>query len=233
MICSRPKGARYEIETASETVEEMRLLAERSVHMATRMPQRLGLFGDLWLTRWLNTPSVQAPLAESTTLSQGADRMAVAVEKLPAQIAVERDTTLKVLIDHVSRERDQAIGQLVQGVTAERKAALDILLTEERRIEARLMAKVSESMDRLERQGRELLEDIFYHLIFLMLIGLVGYVVATLLIRLIFNNFDIFPNGEFFHRLPLLRRRHAPESLPGRVFNHRVANPADRLINST
>jgi hypothetical protein len=201
--------------------------------MATRMPQLLGLFGDLWLTRWLNTPSVQAPLAEFTTLSQEADRMAVAVEKLPEQIAVERDTTLKVLIDHVSRERDQAIGQLVQGVTAEREAALDILLIEVRRIEARLQAEASESVDRLERQGRELLEDIFYHLIFLMLIGLVGYIVATLLIRLIFNNFVIFQNGEFFHRLSLLRRRHASESLPGRVFNHRVANSADRLINST
>lgn len=191
-----PEGLFESVETASETVEEMRLLAERSVYMATRMPQLLGLFGDLWLTRWMNTPAVQTTLAEFATLSQGADRMADSLEKLPDQIAIERDATLKLFMEEISQERDLAIAQFIKGLAAEREAALDILLTEEKRIEALLLATASESMDRLERQGRELIEYLFYQLILLMLIGLVGYIAAALLIRLIFNKVAIFQKGD-------------------------------------
>jgi hypothetical protein len=54
-----PEGLFESVESASETVEEMRLLAERGMYLATRIPLLSGLFGDLWLTRIMNNPNLQ------------------------------------------------------------------------------------------------------------------------------------------------------------------------------
>ena len=66
-----PEGLFESVENASESVEQMRLLAERGTYLATRMPQLWGLFGDLWLTRWMNNPDLQKTLTDVHQLSQG------------------------------------------------------------------------------------------------------------------------------------------------------------------
>ena len=172
--------------TRGETPEG---LFERSVYMGTRMPQLLGLFGDLWLTRWMNTPDVKKTLAELSVLSQGADRMAATAEDLAGRLTQERDATMKLITAYVSQERDQAVKQLVDGVSTERKALLTELLAEEQLIEERLLAKMPAIVD---QQGRQLIDYAIRQLVLLVVIGLVGYIAATLIFRFVANKFDVF-----------------------------------------
>ena len=162
-----PEGLFESVESASEAVEEMRLLAERGMYLATRMPQLWGLFGDLWLTRWMNNADLQKTLSDVQQLSQGTASLASIAEKLPDQIA---------------KEREAAIKQAISEISAERKATLEALLDEERRIEDRLIAHMIETMERAERQGKQLVDHTVRGLAILIGIALVGYVIARLII---------------------------------------------------
>jgi hypothetical protein len=183
-----PEGLFESVESASETVEEMRLLAERSVYMGTRMPQLLGLFGDLWLTRWMNTPDVRKTLAELSVLSQGADRMAAIAEDLAGRLTQEREATMKLLTAYVSQERDQAVKQMFDAISTQREALLNEILAEERLIENRLLKQLPAIVD---QQGRQLIDYAMRQLVLLVGLGLVGYIAATLIFRLAANKFDL------------------------------------------
>jgi hypothetical protein len=155
------EGLFESVESASETVEEMRLLAERGMYLATRMPQLWGMFGDLWLTNILNGPDVKKILTDLSQLSQGTAGLASIAEKLPDQIATEREATIK---------------QLMGEVSAERKAAI-----------ADFLVEVTKAMDRAESEGEELVDHTMRQAIVLIVIWLVGYVIARLLIQYFSN----------------------------------------------
>jgi hypothetical protein len=108
-----PEGLIESVESASETVEEMRLLAERGVYLSTRIPQLFGLFGDLWLTRWMDNPDVQKTLTDVSRLSKGISELAATIEKLPTQISTVRETTIKQLRGEVSAARKPAMRQVI------------------------------------------------------------------------------------------------------------------------
>ena len=108
-----PEGLFESVESASETVEEMRLLAERGAYLATRIPLLFGLFGDLWLTRWMDNPDLQKALTDLSQLSQGTSGLAATIEKLPTQIATEREATIKQLMGEVSTARKSTMLQVI------------------------------------------------------------------------------------------------------------------------
>jgi hypothetical protein len=163
-----PEGLFESVESASETVEEMRLLAERGMYLATRIPLLSGLFGDLWLTRIMNNPELQKALSDVSQLSQGTAGLAEIAEKLPDQIATEREATIK---------------QLAGEISAARKAAMADFLAEFKRIEERLIPEIANAMDRAEREGEELVDHTMRQAIVLIAIWLVGYVIARLIIQ--------------------------------------------------
>jgi hypothetical protein len=167
-----PEGLFESVESASETVEEMRLLAERGMYLATRIPLLSGLFGDLWLTRIMNNPELQKALSDVSQLSQGTAGLAEIAEKLPDQIATEREATIK---------------QLMSEVSAVRKATIADVLIEVQRIEQRLIPEIANAMDRAESEGEELVDHTIRQAIFLIGIWLVGYVIARLLIQFFSN----------------------------------------------
>jgi hypothetical protein len=108
-----PEGLFESIESASETVEEMRLLAERTVYLSTRIPQLFGLFGDLWLTRWMDNPDLQKALTDLSQLSQTIGHLAATAEKLPTQISTVREATIKQLMAEVSTARKSTMLQVI------------------------------------------------------------------------------------------------------------------------
>ncbi len=108
-----PEGLFESVERASETVEEMRLLAERGVYLSTRIPLLFGLFGDLWLTRWMDNPDMQKALTDLSQLSRGTSVLAVAIEKLPTQISTVREATIKQLMGEVSAARKATMRQVI------------------------------------------------------------------------------------------------------------------------
>jgi hypothetical protein len=163
-----PEGLFESVESASESVEEMRLLAERGMYLATRIPLLSGLFGDLWLTRIMNNPELQKALSDVSQLSQGTAGLASIAEKLPDQIATEREATIK---------------QLAGEISAARKAAIKDFLVEFQRIEERLIPEIANAMDRAESEGEELVDHTMRQAIILIVIWLVGYVIARLIIQ--------------------------------------------------
>jgi hypothetical protein len=165
-----PEGLFESVESASETVEEMRLLAERGMYLATRIPLLSGLFGDLWLTRIMNNSELQKALSDVSQLSQGTTGLATIAEKLPDQIATEREATIK---------------QLAGEISAARKAAMADFLVEFKRIEERRIPEIAKAMDRAESEGEELVDHTMRQAIVLIAIWLVGYVIARLLIQYI------------------------------------------------
>jgi hypothetical protein len=192
------EGLFESVESASETVEEMRLLAERGMYLATRMPQLWGMFGDLWLTNILNGPDIKKILTDLSGLSQGTSGLAAIAEKLPDQIATERETTIKQVMSAVSTERKAAIKdittereatikQMMSAISVERKAAMADFLAEFKRIEERLIPEIAKAMDRAESEGEELVDHTMRQAIVLIGIWLIGYVIARLLIQYFSN----------------------------------------------
>jgi hypothetical protein len=193
-----PDGLFESVESASETVEEMRLLAERGMYLATRMPQLWGMFGDLWLTNILNGPDMKKILTDLSGLSQGTSGLAAIAEKLPDQIATERETTIKQVmsavsterkaaIKDISTEREATIKQMMSAISVERKAAMADFLVEFQRIEKRLIPEITKAMDRAESEGEELVDHTMRQAIILIVIWLIGYVIARLLIQYVSN----------------------------------------------
>jgi len=257
----RQAGLFKSVEAATEQVEGMRLLAERGMYLATRMPQLSGLYAELWLTRLLESPYTADVLEDISTLSGATDRLAEAAEKLPDQIAAERNATIKQAMKSIAQERIGAINQIAATLSSERKAVIDAFTAEEEHIRGlltdlrqtietgnqfmgslnalatqfksanpsqpakpfdirdyqmtlselshsaqeltklaamldrisdkvvanQLIPKVENALDRAESKGKELIDHTMRQMILLILIGLIGYIIAKLLIEYISN----------------------------------------------
>ncbi|MGD9307974.1 MAG: hypothetical protein PVG51_02480 [Desulfosarcina sp.] len=104
---------------ATEQVEEMRLISERAMYLGSRLPMLTGAFADVWTSRLTNNQDVNVILADVNRIADGLQRIAAVSEKLPDDIAEERDTT---------------IDRLVQEVAKQRRETIDDFLAEEKRI---------------------------------------------------------------------------------------------------
>jgi hypothetical protein len=129
-----PEGMFETVEAATEQVEEMRLLAERGMYLATRMPQLTGAFSQIWLANLIDNPDVKRFMADFLLLSQVSARLATVAENFPDQIAAERKATIEHAIGSIRRERDAAITQFMSELAAERKATINDFLAEEQRV---------------------------------------------------------------------------------------------------
>jgi hypothetical protein len=67
------------------------------------------------------------------------------------------------------------------------------VMAEFQRIEQRLIPAIAKAMDRAEREGEELVDHTMRQAIILIVIGLIGYLVATLFIRYVSNKMKISP----------------------------------------
>ena len=143
------KGLFKSVETATEQVEEMRLLAERAMFLATRMPLLSGGFADVWFSRLTRNPEIKEVLDNLSTFSKVSERLATVAEQLPDKIAAERDTSIKQAMQNitelttttinevakrVSRERYRAIKQVMKEFSAERKQITEDIIKEEARM---------------------------------------------------------------------------------------------------
>jgi Ni,Fe-hydrogenase III component G len=109
----------------------------------------------------LENPDIKKTLTDLSQLSQGTAGLASIAEKLPDQIATEREATIK---------------QLMAEVSAERKAAI-----------ADILMEVTKAMDRAESEGEELVDHTMHQATILIVISLIGYVIARLFIQYVSN----------------------------------------------
>ncbi len=123
----QPSGLFRSVRTATRQVEKARLLAERTVFLATRMPLLAGYFADAWSSQLLISP-------EFKNILNDIHRLVNAAEQLPNRIATERELTIDQAIERLSAERQAAINQLMSRIARERKNTINQFLAEEEKV---------------------------------------------------------------------------------------------------
>ena len=124
------KGLFKSVETATEQVEEMRLLAERAMFLTTRLPLLTGGFADIWFSRLNRNLEFKEVLDNLSTFSSVSERLATVAEQLPDKIAAERDTTIKQAMQNINELMLRAIDETAKSVSRERYRAVKQVMTE-------------------------------------------------------------------------------------------------------
>lgn len=112
------------VQQATQQVEETRMLAERSLYLATRLPLLTGNFAETWMSQMILNPQIQKILANVDNFAEVSNRLAGVSEQLSGQITAERKATVNQVMAEVSDLREVTINQVMQRVSIEREAAI-------------------------------------------------------------------------------------------------------------
>jgi len=143
------------VQEVTQQVEETRMLAERGIFLATRLPLQTGNFAEVWMSQLLISPEANKILADIHTVSTVSERMAAVAEQLPDQLMKDiskvrwqtvnqvmkgidewSEKTLNDVMARVAIEREAFISQFMNRLIGEQKIALDAILAEEQRATA-------------------------------------------------------------------------------------------------
>jgi hypothetical protein len=102
----KPSGLFKSVEMATKQVEEARLLAERAMFLATRIPLLTGYFADVWTSQLLISPELKALLADL-------HRFVDTTENLPQDFARERKALIEQTMDRLAEERKNTINDFL------------------------------------------------------------------------------------------------------------------------
>ncbi len=141
------------VQEVTQQVEETRMLAERGIFLATRLPLLTGNFAEVWMSQLLVSPETSKILADIHTVSTVSERMATVAEQLPDQLMKDMsklrwqtvnqvmkgidewsEKTLNDVMARVAMEREAFISQFMNRLIGEQKIALEAILTEEQRV---------------------------------------------------------------------------------------------------
>ncbi len=141
------------VQEVTQQVEETRMLAERGIFLATRLPLLTGNFAEVWMSQLLVSPETNKILADIHTVSTVSQRLANVAEQLPDQLMKDisklrwqtinqvmkevnkwSDVTLDNVMAKVALEREAFIDQFMNRLIGEQKVALEALVTEEQRL---------------------------------------------------------------------------------------------------
>ncbi len=121
----KKSGLFASVEEATRQVEEIRLMTERGMFMASRLPLLAGIFANVWATAIIRNPEVKDIFDDLHRFSEVSDRMTTLVENMPGLLAKERDITIDLVVGEVSRLRQETISQVMNEVSGWSDATLD------------------------------------------------------------------------------------------------------------
>jgi hypothetical protein len=148
-------GLFQSVRDATQQVEEARLLAERGMYLATRLPVLSGSFADYWMADFSKNPEVGKLLADLHGLAQ-------TFEKLPGVISEERSATVRQSMDEISAWSRMSIEQTMDRVAVERRAAIEQVfsgLQEQRKDVLEDLIREQESVSGLLKEIRATLSE--------------------------------------------------------------------------
>jgi hypothetical protein len=141
------------VQEVTQQVEETRMLAERGIFLATRLPLQMGNFAEVWMSQLLISPETNKILADIHTVSTVSERMATVAEQLPDQLMKDisklrwqtvnqvmkgidewSEKTLNDVFARVAIERGEFISQFMDRLIGEQKNALEAIMTEEQQL---------------------------------------------------------------------------------------------------
>jgi hypothetical protein len=142
----KPSGLFKSVEMATKQVEEARLLAERAMFLATRMPLLTGYFADVWTSQLLISPELKALLTDL-------HRFVDVTEELPQNFARERKALIEQAMDRIADERQKTIDDFLS-----QEARLKGVLTDIKQAATetnKLMISLNSLTDYLESESPE------------------------------------------------------------------------------
>lgn len=92
----------------TEQVEAMRLISERAMYWGSRLPLLTGALADVWASRLTRNQDVNSIITDLNRLADVTQRIADSGQKMPGDIAKERDATINRLLGRISVEREDA-----------------------------------------------------------------------------------------------------------------------------
>jgi len=141
------------VKEVTQQVEETRMLAERGIFLATRLPLLMGNFAEVRMSQLLVSPETSKILADVHTFSKVSERLASVAEQLPNRLMkdvskLQKQTvnqvmtgidkwsvvTLDNVMAKVAIEREAFINQFMNRLIGEQKIALEAIMTEEQQI---------------------------------------------------------------------------------------------------
>jgi len=141
------------VQEVTQQVEETRMLAERGIFLATRLPLLTGNFAEVWMSQLLVSPETNKILADIHTVSTVSERMATVAEQLPDQLMKDisklrvqtvnqvmkgidewSEKTMSDVFARVAIERGEFISQFMNRLIGEQKNALEAIMTEEQQL---------------------------------------------------------------------------------------------------
>jgi len=118
------EGVLDSLRAAVKQAEQVRLLGERSLYLAQRMPFALRWQAEAFAYNTLAMDESRRLLEGISGLTASADSAVREVAGMPAQLSREREAALQDLFAHIERERRATLEQLAVMVQKERSAAL-------------------------------------------------------------------------------------------------------------
>jgi uncharacterized protein Yka (UPF0111/DUF47 family) len=127
----KARGLFKSVQEATQKVDEIRLLAERGLYLATRLLTIFGPMLEVWVSRALQRPELVQLRGDVTQVSNAVDRAVQQVEQMPDHVNQLRYAAIEHLMNRVSTERQAAINQLMNRVSTERQALMQDLAGDE------------------------------------------------------------------------------------------------------
>jgi hypothetical protein len=113
------------LHAATQQFDQTRMLAERSLFLAQRIPFLMRLQAELYTSNALATKEAQQTQAQLEQMSSIMETVSKLLGGMAQQVANERQATLDDLFGHVQAERKASLEQVEQIVTSERKATIE------------------------------------------------------------------------------------------------------------
>jgi hypothetical protein len=102
------------LDPAVRQVEQSRLLAERAIYYAQRVPIIVDLQLDRSLNRIAVDPDTRALLAQTASMSTSAERFAAVAEALPDEFSKEREALIRQLTELLTTQQATLLPMLVE-----------------------------------------------------------------------------------------------------------------------
>jgi hypothetical protein len=106
-------GVFASVQQATQQVEQTRLLAERSMYLATRLPLLSGSFVDIWLSQWSQNPDLQRVIDDFDKFAIEANRLVDLAEQLPGNITKVQQAAVTQTMDRFAEERQKTIEEFL------------------------------------------------------------------------------------------------------------------------
>jgi hypothetical protein len=113
------------LHAATQQFDQTRLLAERSLFLAQRIPFLMRWQAEVYTGNALATKEAQQTQAQIEQMSSIMETVSGLLAGMAQQVAKERQATLGDLFEHIERERKASLAQIEEIVHSERQATLE------------------------------------------------------------------------------------------------------------